>query len=432
MSRLPLEGVRIAEMTVVMSAPYGTMILADMGAEVIRLESTQVFPPTTRGNMARPDRDVLPSLGVMGRAYPDLDPGERPWNRTAHYTSVAHNKRSMTVDLNQPEGPDIARDLIRVSDLFIENQPGVADKFGLDYQSLRKVNPSVIMVSISGMGATGPYRKLRGFGSQFEDILGHAWLRGYPEDHPSSNTACVAADPAAGAALVWLTLAALHHRDRTGQGQWMDMSMAENYIHHLGSAFLDYSMNGREQRTLGNRHPFMAPHGCYPCEGDDAWVTIGVGSDEQWRALRTAMGDPEWARERRFADGFRRHRNQEELDERIAEWTRLRNPMEAQEALQTAGVPAGAVMNSAEIMRDRHLRERGFFHTIAHPEAGTHDYPFGFWRMSETPFELRQTAPLLGEHNEYVYKDLLGTTEERYRQWEKQGHIGMDYAPHIR
>ncbi|MEE9284209.1 MAG: CoA transferase [Dehalococcoidia bacterium] len=431
MTRLPLEHVRVVDMTAVIGAPYGTLLLADLGAEVIRVESRTYFPSTTRGYQARPQREIIPNLGPVGRGYPDYDPGPRPWNRFALFNGHAVNKLSMTADILRPEGRKTVEDLVRISDLVIENMTGALDKLGLGYERLRQVKPDIIMVSVSGMGATGPYRNLRGYGQIFEDVLGHAWLRGYPDDHPQSVTQAVASDPAAGAGLVWASMAALHYRDVTGRGQYIDMSMAENYIHHLGSTFLDYAMNGRVQRTTGNRHPFLSPHGCYRCQGEDRWVTIVVSSDEEWRALRQAMGDPVWARDRRFADGYCRRRNQDELDRRIEAWTRRQTAQEVQERLQQAGVAAGAVLDIAQCFHDRHLRQRGFFQRIDHPDAGVHDYPVGLWQMSESRFEVRQPPPLLGEHNEHVYRELLAFREEDYRRLEAAGHIGMDYASEI-
>ncbi len=433
MSRLPLEGVRVVDMTAVIGAPFGTMMLADLGAEVIRVESCNYFPSTTRGYQARPQKELIPRLGPVGRGYPDYDPGQRPWNRFALFNCHGVNKLSITADLLQPEGRATVEALVRISDIMVENMTGALEKLGLGYDRLRRVSPDLIMVSVSGMGTTGPYRNLRGYGQIFEDVLGHAWLRGYAEDHPQSLTQAVASDPAAGAGLVWASMAALHYRDVTGRGQYIDMSMAENYIHHLGSTFVDYAMNRRVQRTTGNRHPFLAPHGCYRCKGDDRWVTIAVRSDEEWRALRRAMGPSEegWARDRRFADGYRRLRNQDELDRRIEGWTCRHTPKAIQERLQRAGVAAGAVMDIADIFNDEHLRQRGFFQRIDHPEAGSHDYPVALWQMSSSRFEVRQTPPLLGEHNEYVYRQLLATPEGVYRRLVAEGHIGMEYAPDI-
>ena len=430
MPTLPLDGIRIVDMTAVIGAPYGMLLLAEMGAEVVRVESLRHFTSTTRGTMAHPPKALVPTMGPIGGGYPDFDPGDRPWNRFALFNCHAHNKFSMTADIATAKGQAIFKELVNVSDLVVDNQTNFMRSFGLGYDDLRRVRPDVIVIAISGTGAEGPYQGARGYGGHFENLMGHAWLRGYPEDHPISITpTVVASDPASGAALAWSALAALEYRERTGQGQYIDMSLTEMYAHHVGSAYLDYSLNGRVQRTMGNRHPSMAPHGCYRCRGDDRWVVITVATDEQWLALRRAMGDPAWARDRRFADSFRRLRCQDLLDPHIEEWTSQREHLEVQATLQKAGVPAGAVMDTSEIFRDPHLRERGFYRRVEHPEAGTHDYGFQFWKMSRTPVEYRRPPPLLGEHNEYFYRELLGVTGEEYRRLEAEGQIGMDYPP---
>ena len=429
---MPLDGVRIIDITAVIGAPIGTGLLAQMGAEVIRVESTRIFPATTRGSLAHPPKEIVPSMGPVGRGYPDFEPGERPWNRFALFNCHGHNKLSMTVDLLLPDGVEIFHRLLQLTDVVIENVPGVMDKLGLGYEALRRVQPDIIMLSVSGMGSTGPYKDNRGFGGHFEDVMGHAWLRGYPDDHPGSNTSVVASDPAVGAGLAWAVAAALHSRRSTGKGQHIDMSMAEVYLHHLGTAFLDYEMNHRAERTLGNRHPFLAPHGCYPCKGEDKWVTIAVRDDREWESLRLAMGDPDWARDPKLADGYGRSRRQDLIDRQIEEWTRKHGHVELQKLLQEAGVPAGAVLDDSEIFQDPHLRERGFYKRVSHPEAGSHDYPYTFWHMSESPWESRRPPPTLGEHNEGLYQGLLGLSQGDYRRLEAQGHIGTAYEPHIR
>ena len=424
---LPLEGIRVVDFTAVIGAPYGTLMLADMGAEVIRLESLQRFAPTTRGTGIRPAKDLVPSMGPVGRGYPNFDPGDRPWNRFALFNCHAHNKLSATTDLGTERGVGIAQELIALSDVLVENQPGVLERYGLGYEEVRKKKPDLIWMSVSGMGAYGPYKTLRGYGSHFENLTGMSWLRGSPKNHPLSNTTAVASDPASGAAVAWLTAILVHNRSANGKGQYVDMSMAELYMHQLAPAYLDYAMNGRVQRTLGNSHAYYAPHGVYPCAGEDRWIAIAVTDDAEWLGLRSAMGDPAWARSRDYADGYARSRRREVLDERLAEWTREWQNVELQDKLQKAGVAAGAVLDDAEIHGDRQLRQRGFYKRIEHQDAGTHDYPFELWKMSRTPFELRHPAPLLGEDNGYFYRELLGVSVKEYEALEDSGHIGMEY-----
>src|SRR5438876_6059706 len=325
-SGLPLAGVRILDITLVVGAPYGTMLLADMGAEVIRIETRQNFPSTTRGIWARPSKDMVVNGGAMGAGYPDMEPGERPWNRFALFNCHARNKLSMTVDPRRPEGREVVLRLARAADGVIENNtPGTLDKLGIGYQALRQGREDFIVVSVGGMGPTGPYRHFRGYGAHFEDITGNSWLRTYLDGTFSSVT--VPLDAASGTGAVVAFMAALHHRRRTGLGQYVDLSMAENYIPQLGEAYLDYALNRRVQRGLGNRSPYLAPQGAYRCapeDGgpDDYWVALAVDGDAAWRALCGVIGRLEWADDQRLRDARGRAAHHDEIDAAIASWAR--------------------------------------------------------------------------------------------------------------
>jgi len=194
---------------------------------------------------------------------------------------------------------------------------------------------------------------------------------------------------------------------------------------------MDYTMNGRVQDTPGNRHPFMAPHGCYRCRGEDRWVAIAVASDEEWQGLCRAMGNPDWTKNERFADSLSRYRNQDELDRLIEEWTSQHDAYAVMFALQREGVATGAVLDDRDAYNDPHLKDRGFFQELTHPDCGTHLYPGIMWKMSKTPNAIRTPPCCLGEHNEYVYKKLLGVSDEEYAQLDKEGHIGTEPAPGV-
>jgi crotonobetainyl-CoA:carnitine CoA-transferase CaiB-like acyl-CoA transferase len=219
-------------------------------------------------------------------------------------------------------------------------------------------------------------------------------------------------DPIAGIEAAGYILAAIRYRRRTGKGQLIDVSQREVTTCLIGEAIMDYSMNERVQKPLGNRHPSMAPHGCYRCQEEDMWVTIAVGSDAEWQALCQAMGKPDLAQDARFADVASRHQNQDELDAIIEEWTNERDHYQVMDSLQRAGVMAGAVLNPKEVVEDPHLSERGFYEVITHPEAGTYPYAGMSWKLSKTPGRIRMPAPCLGEHNDYVYSEILGMSEE--------------------
>jgi len=225
-------------------------------------------------------------------------------------------------------------------------------------------------------------------------------------------------------------MAALHHRRRTGKGQLIELSQAENTMSFLGQSFMDHSMNGRNATTLGNRHPY-AVQGCYPCKGHDRWVTITIFDDTDWAAFTQALGNPDWCREERFADPVSRYRHHDDLDRHIGEWTQQLDSNEVMRLLQNAGIAAGPVMDQRDAYADPHLNERGFFEEVYQEDTGTHIYPGIAYKMSETPIRTRRGPLRLGEDNEYVYKTLLNCTDEEYSELETQGHIGMDYPEEI-
>ena len=429
---LPLDGLRVLGNTYTWAGPYAAMMLADLGAEVILIESTQHWQWNTRGYIPRPSREVIRGMGTTGGSYVDKEPGDRPWNRNGLFNSHARNKLGMTVDLTLPDGVELFKRLVSASDAVIENgTPGIMHKLGVGYEDLVKVKPDLVMVSSAGMGGSGPYTEQRGFGSQFEDISGFGWLRSYPDRDLADAPSTTHSDAAAGAAMVFACVAAIHNRDRTGRGQWVDMSQVENLIPQIASAVMDFTMNGRVRGPIGNRHPSMAPHGAYPCLGDDRWVAISVATDGQWSALRQAMGDPEWSRDPALDIAIGRWKRQDEIDPKITEWTRRHAPEEIMHLLQAVGVPAGAVMNDGDLWGDPHLWARGFFRLMTQADSGTHWYPGPVWQLSETPVEFRLPPVALGEHNEYVYQGLLGVDAEGYAALESEGHVGMDFAPHI-
>ena len=431
-ARLPLAGVRVVDMTVVWSGTFATMLLADLGAEVIRVESTRFAPYGTRGVVVRPSPALLQTRGLMTTGYPGRQAGERPWNRIALFNVHARNKLSMTVDCMQPRGLDLVKRLVARSDMFIENNAfGTVQRLGLGYDDLVKVRPDLIMISMPGFGSSGPYRERVALGRHLECTAGHTLLRGYRDADPTWTTEVYHCDASAGATAAFGALVALHHRNRTGQGQFVDVAQVETIIPQMGEYIMDYVMNGRVGETLGNRHPSAAPCGLYPCRGEDRWVAITVFTDDEWRGLCRAMGHPPWAASERFATGSGRWQNQDELDALISEWTREREDYDVMHLLQVEGVAAGPVMDERDCYRDPHLREREFFERVDHPECGSHLYPGVNWKLSGTPCHIRKPPCRLGEDNEYVYKSLLGVSDLEYEELEREGHIGMDYDPSI-
>ena len=430
MARLPLEGIRILDMTVVWAGTYCATLLADLGAEVIRLESIKRLPPITRGYMPFPPKEVIEGLPAFVAAMPGREPGKRPWNRYPLFNAHGRNKLGITVDLTQPSGLDIFERLVAVSDAFVENNvTETMDKLGISYEMMRKINPRIIMLRMPAYGNSGAYRDYRSLGVHMEGVIGHTILRGYEDMDQSSSTNVFAADAAGGAQGAFAMLAALHFRKRTGKGQLIELAQAENMIAYTGRFFMDYSMNERNSSTIGNRHT-SAIQGCYPCDGDDRWVNITLFDDDDWNAFREAIGNPEWTRDERFKTHSSRYENQRTLDALISEWTRQRGHYEVMHMLQAVGVAAGAVMDQRDAFDDPHLQERGIFEEVYHEDVGgSHLYVGAPYKMSDMPIKIRRGPVRLGEDNEYVYKQVLGVSDEEYTELERMGHIGMDFPP---
>lgn len=428
MGRLPLEGIRILDFTVVWAGPFATMLLADFGAEVIRVESLQYFPSVTRGLLPRPDKALVRSLPGYAAAYPEHDPGPRPWNRHPMFNPHARNKRGMTVDLSRPKGRELFIKLVSVSDVLIENHSArFMENLGLTYDVLQRSKSDLVMVSMPAFGMTGPYKYYQGFGINVESVCGFTWLRSYPDGDLGDTSATLHMDAASGASAAFAILAALHYRRRTGKGQFIDFGQAENLMQQIGEILMDYTLNGRVQTSLGNRHPVMAPHGCYPCRGNDRWVVIAIATDAEWESFCAAVENPAWACDERFADAAKRYRHQDALDALIAAWTRQHPAYEIMERLQRAAIAAGPVLREPDLFTDPHLHARDFFQVVTHPEAGTHVYPGIMWQMSQTPATIRRPPVRLGEDNEYVYRELLKLSDAEIDTLRAEGHIGMDF-----
>lgn len=430
MPPLPLAGIRVADFTNVYAGPYGTMILADFGAEVIRVESLQYFPSTTRGYATRPSKALLATGSRIVVAYADNDPGERPWNRHAMFNCHARNKLSMTVNLQVPEGLAIVRRLVERSDVVVDNfSAGVMDRLGLSYEVLRTWKADIVVMSMPAFGLSGSYRATQAFGIGVEGPCGFTALRGYADDTERRQVpAVVHMDTASGPGAAFALLTALHYRDRTGEGQFIEFAQSENMLPHLAEYFLEAQMTQRQHRPLGNHHPHMAPHNVYPCAGEQTWVSIAVADDAAWQRLCTALGQPAWAMHPRFQTVAGRLQHQEELDQALATWTRQYTPTDVAAYLQQHGVAAGPVLSAADAYADPHLRARGFFETVTHADAGTHDYPGVLWHMSHTPAHLRTPPCCLGEHNDYVYGEVLGYSPDDIARLTQEGHIGDTYV----
>ncbi len=430
---LPLDGVRILDISVVWAGPYATQLMAEWGAEIIRIESTQHFQATTRGQVVRPTKEMAAMAGGMG-GFPNRDPGERPWNRGPSFNHHARNKKSMTVDLTKPEGQEVLDELIRISDGLVENNVPVSmERVGVTWERVSKVNPKFVLLRMPAFGLDGPYKNYRMFGSHMAANVGHYTTMGYRGEDASVTGNTLVADAAGGAGGALAFASGLRYARKNDKGIFIEIASAENFATYLGDFLLDYTMNGTLPEHEGNRHRVLAPQGVYACAGVDRWLTISVEDDDEWRALCGTIGRDDLARDPRFATVDGRRENHDVLDEQITAWTVEQDAREAMRALQEAGVAAGVVMNEADAFTDPHLQERGFWEPLEHPEieGGPRLHTSSLWRSERLPRKHWRAAPRLGEDNEYVYKELLGFSEEKYRQFEEDGHIGMDYAPHV-
>lgn len=429
---LPLHGVRVLDITVVWAGPHCTQLLAEWGAEVIRIEPLSPVQNSTRGAEYTITREQSEkSRGGplnLQMSYPDYDPGPRPWNRTPAFNSHARNKRSMTCNVATPEGRKIFHDLVAVSDVIVENNvPETVERAGFTYPDAAVANPGIIVLRMPAYGLNGPYKNYRSFGTHMEGMTGHHYLRSYPDLDPSMTGDAFTVDAASGVIGAFAVLAALRHRRRTGEGQQIELAQAENFLSYLGEIVLDYTMNGRSPAPQGNHHPSHAPHGVYPCAGEERWIAIDIATDAQWQQLRAQMGEPDWAMDHRYDSTLGRWRHREEMDVLIGAWSRNQDRDALFQALTERGVIAGPVQDERDLYACPHLRERGFFETLTSPEAGTHAYPGLVFRMSSTENHLYRYPVRLGEDNEYVYNQLLDIPPEQEAALRARGQISVDY-----
>ena len=384
---LPLAGVRVVDLSWVWAGPYAGMQLAHLGAEVIRVES-EGRPCITR------------------RVNPFAD-GVEGLNRSGDFNEYNQGKLSVQLNLKRPEAVAIVRELAAVSDIVVENfAVGVLDRLGLGWPALAKGNPQLIMVSMSGYGREGPFRERLAYGTPIVHFSGLAAFTGYVDGDPK-DVGLSFGDPNQGLHAAYVVLAALWARRRTGRGQYIDFAQAEGMISVLPEGILPYSMRGEEIRRSGNRDLHMAPHGIYPCRGEDRWVTIAIRDDGEWQRFAALIG-PDVAADERFGTQADRKRNEDALDALVGAWTAPQDRWAVAESLQAAALAAFPVMDTKDLAEDPHLNERGYFVALEHPEIGRRKHGGIPWRFSETPVTVRRPAPCIGQDNDYVLQTLLG------------------------
>jgi crotonobetainyl-CoA:carnitine CoA-transferase CaiB-like acyl-CoA transferase len=402
--RLPLTGINVADFSWFGAGPICAQTLGLYGATVIRVESESHV-------------DGLRGIGP----FPT---GKTGYNVSGYFNNYNANKLSVTINLNTEKGRELALRIVRWADVFLTNMtPRIIERWGLTYDKLVEVRPDIIAAYQPMQGYDGPHRDFLGFGAVLGPITGYNHLTGFPDRPPGgmgTNYPDYVINP--GHTVIAIT-AALRHRRRTGKGQRVELSQLESSVAALAPALFDYTANGRSQARAGNRIPHAAPHGAFRCraikvptpfgEADEQrWCVIACFDDEQWLRLRAAIGAPDWARDERFATHAGRKQHEDDLERQLEAWTSERLPEEVMETLQAAGVPAAVVQNARDCLEDPHLRERGYYVQLEHPEAGVTTYDGPGFRLSATPARYERAAPCLGEHTHQVAREVLGLSDE--------------------
>ena len=428
---LPLSGIRICDFTAVWAGQTATMYLADMGAECIKVENPYIWNPMTRAASPRINAMVAQMLPPWIAGHPP-EPGPRPWNNSPAFIQVLRNKKSFTVDSRQPEGLALVQQLIRVSDIVAENLAlGTLDKLGLDDEAIRALRPDAVILHMPAFGRTGAYTEGRGYGSHIDAVAGSTVLRGYRDSAPADNTSIFAGDYWGGMHGAFAVMAALRHRRRTGEGQVIEMAQVESSAHMFPQAALDAAWNGRAHGSLGNRSiEGFVPNGVFPTSGSNRWIAISCRSDEEWEALVDFMGKPAWATMPDFDSAPGRAADEDALEEHLAEFTANRERDELFHGLQAAGITAGPVLNAKEAAEDAQLAASGAWKRL----PATEDYPEVDWlrpayRFSKSDVDLREAPCLFGEHNDYVYREVLGLSADEFERMRATGHVADTFAP---
>lgn len=400
---LPLAGIRVADFSWVAAGPWCTRYLAVMGAEVVKMESAQRI-------------DFTRNTGPFAEK-------KRGLNRSSYFNMWNQSKKSCTINISHPKGRELAKRLVAISDIAIENFGyGTLERLGLGYDALARVKPDLIMLSSSGFGRSGPSKDFRCYGRNLHAASGLVNLLGYESGGEPRSITVIWADVVAGLASTLAILMALYHRQQTGEGQYIDSAMVEMCCLHLPEPILEYALNGREWRREGNFDDTRGPHGCYRCRGDDQWVAISV-SNEKWPEFCEAIGHPPWCRGERFATLLKRVRNRKELDSLVNDWTREYTPREVVSILQSRGIAAGVSYDLEQILRNPGLYQQGTLVKVNHPEVGWRSGPGLPWRLSAVPNPDHFAAPLFGEHNSYVFHELLGMSKEEVAELTQEGAI---------
>ncbi len=407
----PLRGLRVLDLTTVWSGPFLTSILGDLGAEVIRVETPHVFPPTTKGYVPRPSADL--ALGALARMYGPLAPdrADRPYNRHAMNNSVGRGKLSCTLDVRFPEQRELFMRLVAKCDVFVENLKSTTmHQMGLFESELLKANPRLIVLRLPPAGLSGDWAHYTGFGGQFDGLSSLAALCGHRGTELMESPSTMHMDSVTGPAAGFALLAALHYRAATGRGQVIELAQMENVLTQLGDVFVNLQL-GVEAQRMGNRDPRRAPQGIYRCS-DGRWLALTVTHDDAWRGLTSVLGRADLAKEERLTGVAGRHAAHDELDEVIAAWADTVTAEDAFHTLQQAGVAAAPIADDPMLAADPQLQAREWIRPLESRDVGTHNHLGPVFQGIPQAWE--RGAPTLGQHNEYVFKEVLGLDDDEY------------------
>ena len=407
-NRLPLEGIRVVDFSMGWAGPVCTRTLADLGADVIKIEATQ-YPDWWRGVDRR-------------AAYVS----EQMYEKSVRYCIMNRNKRGITLDLTRPQGIDLAKRLAADADVVVDNYSvEVLRKLGLGYDVLSKLNPKLVMMSMSAFGAGSIFRDCRAYGSTLEQGSGLPGVVGDANGPPvMSHTAF--GDAVGGLNGCAAVLTALIHARLTGKGQFIDLAQIECMMPFAAPWIIAHSVDGKPPVKYGNRHPDFVPHGCFRCAGPDGWIVVAVSNDAMWPKLAKLLGRADWAADAALETAAGRRRIESEIEAAIAAWTSAREPEQAMNELQLAGVAAGVARLPIELLRDPQLHARGFIQEVDRAFIGKHPQPSMPFRETETPFPIRSMPPTLGEHNREVLGGMLGLSDAELEQLTRDGIIGTE------
>lgn len=400
----PLEGIRVIESTYVFAFPYAAGLLADLGAEVIKIEGPG-RPDTTRN-------------GAFAGAYPDNIVGEDPWNRTASYNQINRGKKSLTLDLSKDEGREILVDMLKQSDIFMENfTPRVMKRWGLDYPNLKKIKPDIIMVSNTGYGhGEGPWSSYPAQATTQEATHGHCHITGYDNDIPSKAGQSFIDFLSCWSGLMGIANA-LRHRNKTGKGQWVDVGMYQLGAYLTSEYILDWMSNAFKGERVGNRHRWRSVQGVYRCSGADEWISISIGTNEEWKKLCTILNATELLNNSKYTNEISRRDQYQEIDLIIEKYTKEYDKHKLTNILQEAGIPSGAIFDSSDSNLNPHYWERGFLEKVDFPDdrkMGKRVLMGRPWKANKSDLKIHRPAPTFGDSNYDCIVNLLGYSQENY------------------